>query len=84
MKVCSGCAHEYAEDFKFCPECGQPFGGQEAVDLKRRMDQHLLDMKRAAGHEAALGRRVANGGLGDAAIGPVFGHSSREWGNAAL
>ena len=84
MKVCSGCAHEYAENFKFCPECGQPFGGMEAASLKRKMDQHLLDMKRAAGREAALERRVHSGGLGDAAVGPVYGHSGGEWGNAAL
>lgn len=80
MKVCAGCAHEYLESFKFCPECGREFGGDEAHALKRKMDQHLKDMARAAGHEAQLGRRVASGGLGDANIGPVFGHTSGEWG----
>lgn len=70
MKQCAGCQHEYQEEFKFCPECGRPFGGQEAVDLQRRMNQHLLDMKRTASVEGALSRRVfGGGGLGDAKIG---------------
>jgi predicted amidophosphoribosyltransferase len=66
MKVCSGCEFEYDEAFKFCPECGQPFGGDTAAELKRKMDQHLLDMKHQAGREAVLTKRVfGGGGLGD-------------------
>jgi uncharacterized membrane protein YvbJ len=81
MKVCSACAHEYQEDFKFCPECGQPFGGQEGAELKRKMDQHLLTLKHQASKEAALSRRVFSGqGFGDNNIGPTFGHSNGEWG----
>lgn len=79
MKVCSGCTHEYAEDFKFCPECGQPFGGQQAKDLERRMNQHLLDMKHQAGREANLSKQVfSGGGLGDRAIGRPFGSGNTD------
>jgi uncharacterized membrane protein YvbJ len=79
MKSCSACTHEYDEDFKFCPECGQPFGGAEAADLKRKMDQHLLDMKQSASREAALTRRALSGqGFGDSNIGPVYGNGG--WG----
>lgn len=82
MKSCAGCAHEYDENFKFCPECGRPFGGPEAADLKRKMDQHLLDMKRAAGVETALSQRVfAGNGLGNSNIGPIYGSGAgNEWG----
>lgn len=74
MKACAGCAHEYDEEFKFCPECGRPFGGTESVELERRLNQNLLDMKHQAGKEAALSRRVFSGqGLGDSRIGPVYG-----------
>ena len=78
MKVCAGCAHEFPEAFKFCPECGRQFGGvdDDGEDLKRKLDQNLLDMKRQAGAEAALSRRVFSGaGLGDANIGPIYGQS---------
>lgn len=79
MKACAGCAHEYEESFKFCPECGRPFGGAEVEDLKRKMDQHLLDMKRQAGVENNLSRRVFSGsGLGNTSVGPVFG-AGNEW-----
>lgn len=83
MKVCAGCSHEYEETFKFCPECGHKFGGEAAEDFQRKLDQHLLDMKRAAGVEAALSRRVFSGaGLGDRNVGPIYGqgHNDREWG----
>ena len=80
MKACSDCATEFDEAFKFCPECGRPFGGDGAVELKRQMDQHLLDMKHRASSEDALSRRVFAGqGLGDRNVGPVYGG-----GNASL
>lgn len=70
MKVCKACEHEYDEQFKFCPECGNPFGD---VEMKRKLDQHLMGMKAAAGKEAALSRRVFSGqGFGDSNIGPVY------------
>ena len=75
MKVFSGGQHEYNEEFKFCPECGQPFGGEAKKELERRMNQHLFDMKHQAGHEANLSRRVFSGsGLGDRVLGgKVYG-----------
>ena len=77
MKVCAGCSHEYQEEFKFCPDCGRPFGGQEGENLKQKLDQHLLDMKRQAGVEAALSRRVFSGaGLGDSNLGRIYGGSN--------
>lgn len=73
MKVCGGCTHEYQEDFKFCPECGRPFGGEKTQEIERQLNQNLLDMKRAAGQEAALSRRVFSGsGLGDSKVGPIY------------
>jgi hypothetical protein len=71
MKLCAGCSHEFDESFKFCPECGRPFGNAEA---ERKLNEHLMGLKRAAGSEAALSRQVfAGNGLGDRAVGPVFG-----------
>lgn len=60
MKACGGCTAEYQEDFNFCPKCGKEFGA-DASDLKRKMDQHLKDMARAAGQEARLTFRHEQG-----------------------
>lgn len=79
VKLCADCSTEYNEEFKFCPECGRPFGGVEAQDMKKKLDQHLLDMKRQAGSEAALSRRVFSGqGFGDANIGPIYGRHNED------
>ena len=71
MKVCRNCDHEFEEQFKFCPECGNPFGDFE---MKRKLDQHLMGLKSQAGREAALSRRAFGGqGFGDSNIGPIYG-----------
>lgn len=75
MKQCASCQHDYEEEFKFCPECGHKFGGAKADELRNKLDQNLMDMKRSATMEAALSSRVFSGqGLGDDNIpGRVFG-----------
>ncbi len=83
MKSCSGCSADYAEDFKFCPECGTPFGGQQAEAMRQKLNQNLMEMKRQAGAEAALSRQVFSGnGLGNRAVGRIYGmgHTENEWG----
>jgi len=71
VKQCAGCEHDFDEQFKFCPECGRPFGSDEAL---AKLNEHLMGMKRSAGQEAALSRRVFSGtGFGDTNLGRVYG-----------
>lgn len=77
MKVCK-CSFEYDEDFNYCPRCGEKFGGQSKEELERKLNQHLFDMKRQAGAEAALSRRVfSKQGLGDVNLGRIYGGKSQ-------
>lgn len=65
MRVCGGCEGEYEEEFKFCPQCGRPFGGPAVEEERSRLDRHLRGLVAHAERENTFERRLRASGSYD-------------------